>query len=418
MPLTVLSDKEISDLLHSLTKEDIERLQHNLAEALHSYSTRTQDETSACSQNQPLRTSITTHDATTLFMPARTESLTGVKVVTVGKSSSFSASASTPANLSTSTSTTSSSSDPPPNDIPTPQTQSQANTNTNTNKPSTKPTGTLTLLTATGAPHAFLSATTLTPFRTALASTLLLRKRRRVRTVLVLGAGAQAYWHLRLSLLLRGGEMEQVRIATRSFASSGSPLLACIYTDPRWSALRRANAKLGFSALGREHADYERLLKAYVRDADVLFGCSPATEPWFPAGYLTSPEGRRKGRYVCLVGSYRPEMREVEAEVLRCAVRETAAGTVHTHKHAGTGGAVVVDSLEGCLSEAGEVIEAGLGPEKLVELGELIVVRKAERREGTVVYKCVGIGVMDLCVGGDVVELARERGIGTTIEGF
>ena len=30
----------------------------------------------------------------------------------------------------------------------------------------------------------------------------------------------------------------------------------------------------------------------------------------------------------------------------------------------------------------------------------------------------MGIGVMDLCVGADVVALATERGVGTVIEGF
>ena len=117
-----------------------------------------------------------------------------------------------------------------------------------------------------------------------------------------------------------------------------------------------------------------------MRDADVVFCCTPSTTALFPAGHLTSTEGRRKGRYLCLVGSYQPHMCEVEPEVLAYAVRDSRGGR-HMHKHAVNGGAVVVDSLEGCLREAGEVIAAGLGPEQLVEVGELIMVRKAERRE-------------------------------------
>ena len=38
--------------------------------------------------------------------------------------------------------------------------------------------------------------------------------------------------------------------------------------------------------------------------------------------------------------------------------------------------------------------------------------------KGNVVYKSVGLGLMDLTVGGDLVRLARERGVGTTIEDF
>ena len=95
----------------------------------------------------------------------------------------------------------------------------------------------------------------------------------------------------------------------------------------------------------------------------------------------------------------------------------------------------MVDSLEACLKEAGEIIQAGLGAEQLVELGELVMVRKAAMREiemggagekglktwlekGNVIYKSVGLGLMDLCVGEDLVMLARERSIGITVEDF
>jgi len=37
---------------------------------------------------------------------------------------------------------------------------------------------------------------------------------------------------------------------------------------------------------------------------------------------------------------------------------------------------------------------------------------------GNVIYKSVGLGLMDLVVGGDLIRLARERDIGTTIVDF
>ncbi len=96
---------------------------------------------------------------------------------------------------------------------------------------------------------------------------------------------------------------------------------------------------------------------------------------------------------------------------------------------------MVVDSIEACLKEAGEVIQAGLGPDELVEVGELVMVRKAVMQEvakggegekglkrwiegGNVIYKSVGLGLMDLCVGESLVGLARERKVGTTIGEF
>jgi hypothetical protein len=38
--------------------------------------------------------------------------------------------------------------------------------------------------------------------------------------------------------------------------------------------------------------------------------------------------------------------------------------------------------------------------------------------KGNVVYKSIGLGLTDLVVGGDIVQLARERGVGITIERF
>lgn len=95
-----------------------------------------------------------------------------------------------------------------------------------------------------------------------------------------------------------------------------------------------------------------------------------------------------------------------------------------------------MDSLEACLREAGEIMQAGIGAEQLVELGELLMVKKASMREiemgtgegekglkawlnsGNVIYKSVGVGLMDICVGEDLVQLARERGLGTNVDGF
>jgi hypothetical protein len=38
--------------------------------------------------------------------------------------------------------------------------------------------------------------------------------------------------------------------------------------------------------------------------------------------------------------------------------------------------------------------------------------------KGNVIYKSVGMGLMDLVVAGDIIRLAREKDIGVTIEDF
>ena len=127
-------------------------------------------------------------------------------------------------------------------------------------------------------------------------------------------------------------------------------------------------------------------------------------------------------------------MLELHPDILRQAVSPDHKH--HHHRHADKGGVIVVDSLEACLKEAGEVIQAGITAEQLVEVGELLMVKKASMREiemgtgkgevglrdwlmkGNVVYKSVGIGLMDICVGEDLVALAMQKGVGTSVDGW
>lgn len=522
MTLTILSDTDVRTLLHSLSVEDVSRLQQRLASALHEYSTGTQETSGGCSANQPPRTHVSTPDGqTTLFMPARTGETSGVKIVTlappaarspsadkrgplfddsaVGASdddnddtasagsansssrakavaagghgprkgstgsgassprvsthslkfalrgaadsktsdnSNSSALGSSTSSLSTSTATgttASGRSSPAPPPANAPSLSSLAGAAAQAQTRSTTPQGSLTILRANGEPLALINAAELTAFRTALASTLLFAKRQRVHSIAVFGAGKQAYWHLRLALTLRGADIHHVRLINRTF-DGAAPLLRAIYQDPSWDQLRNANNKLGFSLLSADYGEYSRLLKDYVRDADALFCCTPSTTPLFPGGYLTRAEGRRKGRYLSLVGSYAPHMREVDPDILKQAVAPDHGHHYHRHP-AQQAGVVVVDGLDACLREAGEIIAAGVSAEQLVELGEIIMVKRAAKKEvemgkagepglvrwlqsGNVVYKSVGLGLMDLAVGEELVALARERGIGTLVEDF
>ncbi|KAL9103103.1 MAG: hypothetical protein Q9163_001814 [Psora crenata] len=463
MPLTVLSDADIHSLLLSLSRDDIGRLQHNLSEALYDYSTGTQEKTSGCSSNQPRRVAIpASNDQTTLFMPASTNTSTGIKIVSLAtapipppihsmsslgldspRSSSRSGSPvpqsfSRPSSTSTkpsishtssaSSSNTASSISHPPS-IASTKSLEPSITSTQT----TTPRGSLTLLTLSGLPYAFLAAEELTAFRTALASTILFNRRHNVHSITVFGAGAQARWHIRIALMLRGAEIHHIDIINRSFSRAKS-IMHDFYHSPQWADLREANPKLQFSIVSSDYKEYQQLAKDHIRKSDVIFLCTPSTSPLFPHEFLTSSEGRKKGRYISAIGSYRPHMVELHPEILRQAV--SLDHKHHHHRHAEKGGVIVVDSLEACLREAGEVIQSGVTAQQLVEIGELYMVKKASMREielgtgdgekgltnwlmkGNVIYKSVGLGMMDVCVGEDLVQLAREKGLGTQVEGF
>ena len=451
MPLTVLSDAEVLRLLHSLSRDDILEIGENLAEALHEYSTGTQETSGCCSTNQPQRIAIPApNNRTTLFMPASTSTSRGMKIVSLGvapEPTQASPTASGAGSLHQSTSVASSTNDSLPSRSSTlssdsshrPSSPSTANTSisnlslqpppSSKSTESTAPVGSLTLLTPYGTPYAILSAEELTAFRTALGATLIFNKREKVHSIAVFGAGKQAYWHIRLALILRGKAIHHVDIVNRSF-DRASDLMREIYSE-EWADLR--HEKLKVSVVSSNSGEYVRLLKDHVRSADAIFLCTPSNSPLFPAEYLTSTEGRKKGRYISMIGSYRPHMTELHPDVLRQAVEPDHKH--HHHKHAEKSGVVIVDSIEACMKEAGEIRQAELKPEQLVEIGELMMVKKAAIKEielggegekglrrwlesGNVIYKSVGLGLMDICVGEDVVRVAQEKNIGTTIEGF
>ena len=82
--------------------------------------------------------------------------------------------------------------------------------------------------------------------------------------------------------------------------------------------------------------------------------------------------------------------------------------------------------LSSCLQEAGELVEAGLGPDHMAELGNLQKPRESNSpfeqnewlRSGFVIYKSVGVGVMDIAIRQGLLQQARNKGVGLKNESF
>jgi ornithine cyclodeaminase len=73
------------------------------------------------------------------------------------------------------------------------------------------------------------------------------------------------------------------------------------------------------------------------------------------------------------------------------------------------------------LEEAGEIIKAGLGEDSLQEIGELFASGDASvtaSNNKNVVFKCVGMGVMDMAVADSLLEIAEDQNIGQVVDGF
>lgn len=83
-----------------------------------------------------------------------------------------------------------------------------------------------------------------------------------------------------------------------------------------------------------------------------------------------------------------------------------------------SGGQVFVDSKDACLQESGELITANVNPGQLVEIGKFLSDAHEVPLTGNVIFKCVGMGIMDLVVSRSLLEIARKAAVGQTVDGF
>ncbi|RCI10294.1 hypothetical protein L249_8461 [Ophiocordyceps polyrhachis-furcata BCC 54312] len=462
MTLTVLSDHQVQTILEGLDLDELDQFRCVLAEALHEFS----NNDGFYQQPHRLSTVDPVSRAATLYMPVSGPEGLGCKVVCLPSTDAADDSSEIPSSRSC-----------PP-----------------------RPTGVVNILSPAGQPLGLIHATTLTAFRTALGSACLLNRRNQVKTITVFGSGSQAYWHVRIALMMRGSTIKRVNIINRRFSDNAGHILKSFTAIPPAVRDREGWSTTKFGILTPTFHEYERLLKEQVRGSDVIYCCTPSRKDLFDASILTSHEGRKKGRLIVAVGSYTPHMRELPEALLIQATKQHDGNRRHFHKHAEEAGVIVVDTLDGVLKEAGEIIAARINPNQLVELGELVMLnrlaveeseattpicqtppatehphdyfdqgdkklsvstllgdparsptsspgghsrmpslpmpfRKSSSsssdgekkkedslarwlRDGTVVYKSVGLGIMDLVVGMQLIKLARSKGIGTQIEGF
>ncbi|GME63102.1 hypothetical protein G7Z17_g2753 [Neofusicoccum parvum] len=375
MTFTVLSDADVKGVLTSLTPLDINRLAEALEDALQQFSCRGER------QYQPSRAVVTRPNGQiSLFMPATTPEFNCVKMIGL----------------------------PTERNVSGPQDPASAKSIA----------AVLTLCDASGQAIGVLNAEELTAFRTALGSMLLYRFRKSTENIVVFGAGKQALWHVRLALMLRGSDIRTVTVVNRS-AWRSRQLLDTLLKDDQ--SQRNSDVQIRLFDPSAQ-SDTQNSLESLLVDADAIFCTTPSTEELFPAEFLTSDKSRGKTRYVAAVGSYRPDMVEIPPSFLNFVVD----GGASNNDYGRFGSAIAVDTLHGCLEEAGEIMKAGIveDPGKILEVGEILNLRSfgvdSENtnkwlRDGLVIYKSVGMGVMDLAMAKEVFGLAIKKNLGVTI---
>ena len=139
--------------------------------------------------------------------------------------------------------------------------------------------------------------------------------------------------------------------------------------------------------------------RSRIADADIICTATTSNEPVFSDAELGSEV------HINGVGSYTPEMAEVPPETVARSF-------------------IVVDQREGCLAEAGDLIQpvaAGLvASDRLnTELGELVAAAGAPgsaRSEHRVTFfKSVGNAIQDLAVASELLKVAEAAGVGARV---
>lgn len=227
---------------------------------------------------------------------------------------------------------------------------------------------------ATGQLNGVVNAKTLTAFRTALATSVAMtavidpfQNEPLLPGLAVFGVGLQAYWHVKLALILYAGRINKVKVFNRNLskAEQFAHRLGSEYSEVQFEAFTVDAAR------------------AEGTDCSIVFGCTPSTEPVITERFLNHQAQWRK--FIGLIGSYKPHMKELDPAWLR--------------KRFGDGVKVIVDLRAHVMAEAGEIIDAELGHNDMIELIELSA--KPDRNhvvaEGNIaVLKIVGLSIMDI----------------------
>ena len=234
---------------------------------------------------------------------------------------------------------------------------------------------------ATGTPIALLDGEAITAARTAAASALAtdLLARHEVHRLVVIGTGVQARAHLKAvsrvrsfsSVCVVGRDLEKARALAQEFGGNNHEVSASAHL---------------------EHA---------IREADVVCACTHAAEP------VVRREWLKDGAHVNSVG-YNTAGREIDEGTVADALLVVESR-----------GAVLAAPPSGSNEINWPIRDGRITKDHIhAELGELVAHTRPGRAndQQITLYKSVGVAVEDAAATALVLKLAKERGVGRTIE--
>jgi ornithine cyclodeaminase len=242
------------------------------------------------------------------------------------------------------------------------------------------------------------------------------------RRIIAFGAGNQIEAHIDLYLRFLPG-MQNCTIVNRTVNDRFKSLI---------NRLSSSFPKVQFTPLENTPAATE--VEEAVSSADVIICATSSTVPLFPSRWV------KAGTQIVLVGSYTPDMHEVDTDLVKRATSRHFEGHESNVKPF-----LLVDSWDACSKEAGELIKANIVRDDVRELGELlprdpsgrldfahlnaillskqtsepvIVDCEPDFTDPVIIFKSVGIGLQDVAIASAVVQKAEELGVGTIVDGY
>lgn len=267
-----------------------------------------------------------------------------------------------------------------------------------------------------GNPSGILSAEEVTGYRTSMNVMVPFFWRKHVEHIVIFGTGLQALWHTRLILALRGSEVKSITYV-KPGNNQVNQLIATVSEENR----ARWQADCSFHFIDTTAFGSPQQLESLLICADCIFCTTPAKKPLFSAGYLAKRTHRRP--FIAAIGSWQPDMIELDPSVLDLAVNDKAGYNPVTGE---TKGLVLVDDRDFALANSGELVQSKVAARDVVEIGEIIALKNGKAipnspasvdtekmeqffSEGFVVYKSVGLSLTDLTVSNAILALSRKR---------
>ena len=230
---------------------------------------------------------------------------------------------------------------------------------------------------AHGTPIAIMNAGYLTAIRTSAASGVATNvlARKNAKTLVIVGAGEQAEFHIQSMLAVRG--IEEIQVVGRAIEK----------VEGFIAEARKQHAGIEFKAMTN--------VQAAVKGADIV--CTVTSSK----GTILEGAWIDKGCHVNAVGASIPSMREIDEDMVASA-------------------SLYVDYRPSAFAQSGDIIEALESgritkDHVIAELGEVLE-GKARGRENDseiTLYRSLGIASQDLICAHYLMDQAKEQGLGT-----